>query len=507
MIRKMLTAILSLTCVLGAAAGIAACTERVGSGGNKNTTTYFEKPDFAVVSDLDFELNEQKTAYTVTGIGREESTKITIPDDYNYTDEVTKETKKLPVTAIAAEAFSSEAGKKIEAVYIGANVAEIGEGAFTGCNLNSITIPDNVRTIGTGAFSNCTNLYNINIGSGLTTIPESAFMNCRSVTKLRLPNTVTNVGKSAFENCTGIKTLTMSTGCMRIEDRAFYGCTGLGDLKLTSPTLRYIGESAFYGCTGLITADISGTGINEIGFNCFGRCGNLTRMTVPFVGRMPYEALRTQYGGNAGSTDMISEEVKDSETGEGVSYTYTIFGYIFGATNPGENNTQQYGGRYIPQSLKTVIVKGRGNEVIAQQAFANCYHIKELEISGVQKLGTNCFFLISLDYLVLGKEVNSFGTDIFYSSGQHVNRLYYGGTVSSFNSITGNNTDNSNQFAGKYYLTETSSATGWHWVSEAIEPYTDTNNNGRYDVGEPYTDTNGNGSCDTVQVPRPWTNN
>ena len=85
MIRKLLIALLSITCVAGGAAGVAACSpeRNSGTGGNgSGSPTHFVKPDTANDSYLEYELNEDGDGYIVKGIGSETGTVITIPDEY-----------------------------------------------------------------------------------------------------------------------------------------------------------------------------------------------------------------------------------------------------------------------------------------------------------------------------------------------------------------------------------------------------------------------------------------
>lgn len=102
---------------------------------------------------LAFELSEDGTAYTVTGIGDETATDIVIPDRF----------LGKPVTAIARQAFSGNT------------------------NITSVTIPDSVKSLGYLSFYNCTNLTRVVIGSGVESISTySTFGGCPSLSNIEV---------------------------------------------------------------------------------------------------------------------------------------------------------------------------------------------------------------------------------------------------------------------------------------------------------------------------------
>ena len=118
-----------------------------------------------IPSGLEYELNEEETAYTVTGIGTCKDTDIVIPAEYG---------EGIPVTGI-------------------------GETAFSRCNtLTSIIIPDNVTSIGEYAFSFCSALTSIEIPGGVTSIEKNVFYGCSSLTSIEIPDSVTSIGDYAF---------------------------------------------------------------------------------------------------------------------------------------------------------------------------------------------------------------------------------------------------------------------------------------------------------------------
>ncbi|MBR2908151.1 MAG: leucine-rich repeat domain-containing protein [Clostridia bacterium] len=137
---------------------------------------------------LEYELNEDGTAYTVVGIGTCEDTELVIPSKY----------KGLPVTAIGEGALKSWLG------------------------LTSVTIPSSVKTIGKSAFAYCDDLSELIIkkGSGVT-IGDEAFRGCGGLTEVVLPEGVTSIGEMSFAYCTHLVEFTMPSTMRSIGKRAF----------------------------------------------------------------------------------------------------------------------------------------------------------------------------------------------------------------------------------------------------------------------------------------------
>ncbi len=170
--RKLITLLLAFAMAFGVA-GIAACS----IGGTKC---------------LEYELSDDKTYYTVTGIGSVTDTNIVIPSTYN----------NLPVTSI-------------------------GEDAFSGCSsLTSITIPDSVTSIGEDAFSGCdgiiqkengvsyvdkwvigcdTSVTSVTLRANTKRIADYAFYECDSLTSIIIGNGVTSIGAYAFDWCDNLE--------------------------------------------------------------------------------------------------------------------------------------------------------------------------------------------------------------------------------------------------------------------------------------------------------------
>ena len=116
----------------------------------------------------------------------------------------------------------------IQEVYVGKNVASIGNYAFQYCySLASITIPTGVTSIGANAFSSCYSLASITIQTGVTSIGNSAFAYCYSLANITIPTGVTSIGEEAFRNCYSLASITIPTGVTSIGNYAFQNCYGM----------------------------------------------------------------------------------------------------------------------------------------------------------------------------------------------------------------------------------------------------------------------------------------
>ena len=155
----------------------------------------------------------------------------------------------------------------------GAKVANIGYGAFRGCNkLTNITIPDSVTSIGNYAFEGCTGLTDITIPNSVTSIGSSAFKDC-PIENATLPiSAVSDVPKSS------LKTVVLTSG-ESIQDHAFYNCSSLMIVTIPS-SVTSIDNYAFGGCTGLTSITIPDS-VTSIGNHAFSDCTGLTSVTIP----------------------------------------------------------------------------------------------------------------------------------------------------------------------------------------------------------------------------------
>lgn len=149
------------------------------------------------------------------------------------------------VTEIGERAFSG--ATRIASINFGNNskLETIGANAFDSCAFNEFHIPNSVKTIGKSAFSSCRSLKSLVIPNSVTSIGDSTFSNCTGLTSIVIPNSVENIGTYVFNNCYSLKSLTIPNSVTSIGYYAFQNCSGLTEIILTSSTPPTLGSSVF----------------------------------------------------------------------------------------------------------------------------------------------------------------------------------------------------------------------------------------------------------------------
>ncbi|HOO23361.1 MAG TPA: leucine-rich repeat protein [Clostridia bacterium] len=270
----------------------------------------------------------------------------------------------LPLSSSTIGASAFENCKNLYAVSLHGRLTAIGANAFKNTALFELTIPDSVTSIGTGAFAQCTHLESLTIGRGVTAIGNRG-LSGTALTKIEIPGYVTEIALSAFENCEWLTEIVIPGGVTKIGNYAFKNCTNLTSATLNDG-LTEIGTGAFSGCTGIAQTEFTvPQSVTQIGEGAFSGWKNLTKITLPFVGRKA----------SVSDNDLVIEG---------------MFGYIFGKTayNGGTATLQQYykntkpefvATYYIPASLEEVVITGGRNKV-HEGAFMNCTNIKKITL-------------------------------------------------------------------------------------------------------------------------------
>ena len=141
-----------------------------------------------------YQINEDCTEATVTGLASASITAVKIPDT------VTVGGIRLKVTGIGANAFKGKT--KLRTAAIGTYVEFIGNNAFSGCvSLEKVTGMRMVKHIGNTAFQKCTKLSAFTIQANVAEIGKHAFYGCSSLKAVTIKSvklTDRTVGDGAF---------------------------------------------------------------------------------------------------------------------------------------------------------------------------------------------------------------------------------------------------------------------------------------------------------------------
>lgn len=231
------------------------------------------------------------------------------------------------VTLIRANAFYKMSS--LTSVEIGANVATIYAGPFSGCTaitkvtFNGFTVPTGANYVLSGlsaleevyVHSACYGDFMANaignlsgtqarvlcledvseflisdgvlcgyfgeggdivIPDGVESVGVGAFLNCTTVTSVVFPEGMTAIENYAFKNCTALTAISLPTSLTSIGTNVFYSCTALtGDLVIPD-NVTSIGTYAFYGCSGFNGTLTLSQSLTSIGYGAFQGCSGFT---------------------------------------------------------------------------------------------------------------------------------------------------------------------------------------------------------------------------------------
>ena len=180
-----------------------------------------------------------------------------VTDDLKKTVDIPDDIDGVPVTAVAAYAFSNKGNdnyKQIEHVTIGKNVSQIGNYAFatssasTDGTLESVTFDEGVPvSVGTRAFQKYKNNFTtFDAGNRELTLGDNVFLGSSALTLINIPN-VKSLGKGVFhgyENTAGTLIINGEAGCdpLTFKDYTSGDGTAAAD-SLKKATIYAVGDA------------------------------------------------------------------------------------------------------------------------------------------------------------------------------------------------------------------------------------------------------------------------
>lgn len=271
--------------------------------------------DLTPTGGLVYELNEERTGYTVTDYAGE-ATQLVIPAEY----------EGLPVTAI-------------QGIY--------GTGALSRTDIASVFIPDTIEVIGQNSFYNCDCLAEVVISasSNLAEIGNNAFSGCISLESMYIPAEMTTLGNAVFNNCGGLNEFVVAEGNPAyraenghlIESATNTLVRGVNDEAVPEGVER-IEEAAFRRANGITRLYIPAT-VTEIGDDFI---ADSTITAVLYAGtEAQWNAIEKTDMWNHGNRDVVLEySAAIPEEGSDILVVYfsatgnteRVAGYIAGAT-------------------------------------------------------------------------------------------------------------------------------------------------------------------------------
>ncbi|MBP3494995.1 MAG: leucine-rich repeat protein [Clostridia bacterium] len=377
--------------------------------------------------------------------------KITVPNDLTVLeDKVFYNCESLNtvigldnLTKISNYAFSN--CHLLRTFTIPKSVTTIGEYAFSDCkSLQGITLPDGVTAIESNAFSNCSSLQEITIPNGVTAIGSYAFSGCSLLSRVTISDGVTKINSGAFSNCPSITSIVIPKSITTIESEAFYNCYKLIevynlsnlDIQLGSTSNGYVGYYAKVKHTSLdeasildfvdgyvfITLDqeayLFGTTLIDkvlslpesykgleykIYQYAFYNNGNVSKIVIPAgvksVGNYAFAGLANlrEIEFNAVAMNDLSSGnyvfYKAGRGSEGITVTFgkdvtRVPAYLFrpsSASYPSTGDT--------PNIINVIFEEGSACEVIARDAFQDCYSLLNVQIpNSLKKIESYAFY-------------------------------------------------------------------------------------------------------------------
>ena len=184
------------------------------------------------------------------------------------------------------------------------NLQNLGRACLGSTRLDDLEFPRTLQTIGDNIFKFCIELHDINlVDTSLTVIPKAAFAKCPSLQSIMLPNTITSIeeeafymclalvsidlsatsvqviGKSAFQSCPVFKTIKFSPTITKIEAMAF-AQSAISEF-IAPPTIVSIGQECFFRSISLNVADLSKTSVTVLDQLTFYDCRSLSKLILP----------------------------------------------------------------------------------------------------------------------------------------------------------------------------------------------------------------------------------
>ena len=150
-----------------------------------------------------------------------------------------------------------------------------------------------VREIAGSAFADRADLESVQISDGIQSIGDFAFVNCSALKSVSLGEGLLSVGASAFEDCVSLSEIEIPKSVVSIGKAAFEGCHNLVNVYLADIAawcaidFRSSSASPFYNAENLylngelVTDLVVPDGVTSIGNYAFYSCDGLTSVSIP----------------------------------------------------------------------------------------------------------------------------------------------------------------------------------------------------------------------------------
>ena len=323
-------------------------------------------------------------------------------------------------------------------------VTEIGGAVWTDCeNLLSVTLPSGITELDSDcySFSGCTSIKEIIVPEFIEEIPYQIAYNCTSLERIEFLNTsytyvdvltfagtsslkevigldnITYIGPYAFEE-SGIETYAVPATVQTIDYYAFNNCANLRQIIFPEGALTTIGDQAFENCVSLEVINIPACLVNLNFANVFTGCTGITEINVA-EGHPVYASVDGVLF-NAGLTEMLlypkAKEDVDFTTPDTLTYvgSNVMEGVLYLKTITMPEVTTIDDLAFYGASVETVIAPKL--EYVGYGAFADCYNLREMDLTKVTTLSSYAFQNTDFTEVVLSQNLSKVGVEVFLSN-------------------------------------------------------------------------------------------
>ncbi len=323
--------------------------------------------------------------------------------------------------------------------------------AFEKCESLNYNIKSGLKYLGNetnkylcliGAVS--TDIRKATIDSNCRYIVNKAFYDCDLLTEVTMPNTLLSIGGcGVFSGCESLN-YNIKDGLKYLgnEENKYLYFAGVEEEKkdvIIDENCKFIGDNAFYGCdsvryltipSGVVSFGSSGSTLWSFSAVTYG--GTIDQWAeIDFENgdSNPLSNTHAFYINDVLVTEVILTEAK--RVSDYAFYEYNSLTKIKLGESVESVGEYAFSGNLL--SLESVEINGAKG--IGDYAFAHC-SIKNVNIlEGTTSIGCSAFAWCDISSLVLPSSIKSICSNAFYFCNYSLKRVYYGGTVESWERI------------------------------------------------------------------------
>lgn len=248
--------------------------------------------------------------------------------------------------------------------------------------------------------------------SNVKEIGDNAFSDCPYLKKINIPDTIESVGNSAFGFCSNLKEATVNAKNLR--RLTFYKSSNLESVTIGSNVSSW-GDQIFLGCNKLSDLTILSSTLDV---------NNNHLYTSSYLKEIKVNEDNNKY--------MVKDGILFSKDGSKI-YAYPTGKqedtYVF------DSNVKEIGeSAFWMTNLKCINIPDT-IESVGNSAFGFCSNLKEVTVNAKKLRRLTFYGSGNLDSVTIGRNVSSWGDQIFLSCNK-IPSITYLGTINDWNNIS-----------------------------------------------------------------------